>query len=537
MPPHKVTRAQTGVRATDWALGIGLVLAILIVYGQVSHFDFTYYDDPDYVSKNVHVQAGLTADSIKWAFTSVVAGNWSPVTSLSNILVYEFFRMDSGMHHLVNVVFHALAAVMLFAALQRASRQRAASAFVAFLFAVHPLHVESVAWVSERKDVLSAFFAFLALYAYVRYAEQTSVRRYLLVAVPVVNGLMSKKMFVTFPFALLLFDVWPLRRGRFPQVVWEKLPLIALSTVASVIAYFTQRSAGAFLRAPMEVRIENAGVAYVTYIVQTFWPARLAPMYPYPESVAAWEWAAAFAILLGVSAVAIYTWRTRPYIATGWFWYLGTLVPVIGLVQVGAQARADRYTYIPMVGLSMILAWGAVEVAGRWLRTRMAIATAAVVACVACTAIASTQTAYWQDGVTLFQHTVDLDPNNYPAKYQLSLEHYLRGKDLLESGHRAEAIAHFEDALRVRPNWAEVHNNLAIQLASVPGRSAEAIAHFEAAVQLNPGLAEPQRNLGMLLSNVPGRRREAIAHLEAAQRLQPDPSVDQVLNRLREEQK
>lgn len=513
-------------------------MTIFLVYGQVSNFDFIHYDDPVYVYQNPYVQAGLTIDTIKWAFTSVVAGNWSPVTLLSHVLVYQFFRLQSGMHHLVNVLFHALAAWLLFAALERASHARWPSAFVAFVFAVHPLHVESVAWVSERKDVLSAFFWFLALYGYVRYVEKPGWRPYLWVTLALALGLMSKTMLVTFPFTLLLLDVWPLRRGGSGPIPWkmlvrEKIPLFAVCAAGLAAAFVAQQSGGAFSEVSLGMRVENSLISYVTYMRQMFWPVQLTWFYLYPGSIPVWQAVAALAVVAGITALAIVTWRTRPYFATGWFWYLGTLVPVIGLVQLGAQSHADRYTYIPMVGLSMVLAWGAADLIRSRPGMRMAVVGIGVAAGCVCMALASTQVSYWQDGPTLFRHALEVTPDNFWAKYNLALAHNTMANELMNSGHRMEAIAHFEEALRYRPDWAEAHNNLGILLAEVPGRASEAIAHFEAAVALDPNLGQAQRNLGMALAATPGRAGEAIAHLEAAQRLQPDPRVLNLLNQLK----
>jgi tetratricopeptide (TPR) repeat protein len=533
-PPPKPAPPAGLDSLLDLAIWIGLILAVFTVYAQVGHFDFTNYDDPDYVTDNLHVQAGLTPASIKWAFTAVVSANWMPVTLLSHMLDCQLFGMESGMHHLVNVLFHTLAALLLFAALRRATGARWPSAFVAFIFAVHPQHVESVAWVAERKDVLSAFFFFLALYSYVRYAEMPTVRRYLLVAAPFCLGLMSKPMLVTFPFTLLLFDVWPLRRFRFPGVLWEKLPLLVLSAAASVVTYFVQGSKGAIMIMPFARRLENALMSYIAYLGQMFWPTRLAWFYSYADSVPLWQPAAALVVLLGITVLAIFLWRTHPYFVTGWFWYLGMLVPVIGLVQVGAQSRADRYTYIPMVGLLWILAWGAVDVLRKWPRAKPFIAAAAAVSCLACVAVARTQAGYWQNGMTLYQHAVDVTEDNLWARYNLAGQHYLLGSKLMNSGHGSEAVDQFEEALRVRPNYAEAHNNLGILLARMPNRSTDAIAHFEAALRLDPKLGQAHRNLGLLLASVPGRESEAIAHLEAAQRIQPDPELLQIINRLQQ---
>ena len=403
--PHKPL-----VATVDLAIVLGLLVAIFAVYGQVGRFDFTSYDDPLYVSENLHVQAGLTFESIKWAGTAVVASNWMPVTLFSHMLDCQLFHLQSGMHHLMNVVFHVLSTLLLFFTLKRATGDRGASAFVAAVFALHPLHVESVAWVAERKDVLSTFFWFLALYAYVRYAESPSLRRYLLVAAPFALGLMAKPMLVTFPFTLLLFDLWPLRRVQFPRIVWEKLLLIALAAAVSVVTFLVQQSTAAVKSFPLPVRIENALIAYAAYLVQTFWPSGLAVLYPYQQSPEVWLAAAGGPVILGISAAVIYGWRARPYLATGWFWFLGTLVPVIGLVQVGLQSRADRYMYIPMVGLLMMLAWGARDVIAQWPQAKVPVMVAAAACCCAFLLLARTQTEYWQNSGTLFQR-----PSTLPA--------------------------------------------------------------------------------------------------------------------------
>ena len=461
----------------DLAIGAVLILAIFTVYFQVGSFDFTSYDDNDYVTENTHVLSGLTLQNIRWALTAVVVSNWMPLTNLSHMLDCQLFHQQSGVHHLVNVLFHALATLLLFASFKRATGARWASAFVALIFAVHPLHVESVAWVSERKDVLSAFFCFLALYAYVRYTEHPSVRGYLQVALAFGLGLMAKPMLVTFPFVLLLLDAWPLHRTHFPRMLWEKAPLVAFAAAVSCVTYFVQRSTGAVQAYPLPVRIGNALISYVVYIGQTLWPARLVVLYPYPQSFAMGRAAAAAIFLLAVTAAVIFAWRTRPYLAVGWFWYLGTLVPVIGLVQVGQQARADRYMYIPMVGLLLMLAWGASELQAKWPRAKLAIVLAASACAIACVSAAWVQTGYWQNTGTLFERTLDLTRDNYVAEYTLA-------NYLMNSRREPEAIPHFEAALRVTPNFAEAQNNLGMVLGNIPGRMPEAISHFEAAVRL-----------------------------------------------------
>jgi Tfp pilus assembly protein PilF len=502
--------------------------------------------------------------------------------------------MRSGMHHLVNVAFHVVASLLLFATFRRATGSRWSSAFVAFVFALHPLHVGSVAWISERKDVLSASFWFLSLYAYVRYAERPTMRRYLFVAAAFCLGLLAKPMVVTLPFVLFLFDVWPLRRaelsrGEFANLVREKVPLFALAAIASCVTYFAQKSTGAVEAIPFPMRMANALVSYVIYIGQTFWPSRLAVIYPYQNSIPAWRPAAAFILLAAITIAAVRLRRKHPYFVVGWLWYLGVLVPVIGLIQVGEQSHADRYTYIPMVGLTIIVAWGAAE-----FLPKPAFLAASAAACLVCLAISSTQLQYWQNSETLFQHAINVTSNNWIAEYNLG--HYL----LNVPGRTSDAIAHFQAALRVKPDYADAHNNLgaalmnngdspgaivefesalklkpnfpdaefnlALALSKTPGRAPDAIAHYQAALRLAPDHEDALRNLavlfvsigktseaipyletalrlhpnyrnehnlGAILSTVPGRQAEAVAHLEAAQRIRPDPQTAAILERLR----
>lgn len=510
----------------------GLIVVIAVAYAQVGTFDFNNYDDNLYVTQNDHVQAGLTLDSIKWAMTAAVAANWTPVTLLSHMLDCQLFHLQGGMHHLMNVVLHMLASLMLFLMLERATGARWPSAFAAFVFALHPLHVESVAWVAERKDVLSALLFFLALYAYVYYVEHPGIRRYLLVVAAFCLGLMAKPMLVTFPFVLLLFDLWPCgttSRPRNWRLLLEKLPLFALSATASVLTFYVQRSGEAVRAFPLPVRIENALIAYVAYLGQTFWPARLAVLYPYQTQPSVWQAGASAVLLLAISVCAIRWWRTRPYLATGWFWYLGMLVPVIGLVQVGNQSRADRYMYLPMVGLLMMIAWGAADIIARWPQTKVGFGAAAALSCAACMVVAMAQVEYWQNSGTLFQRAVDVTEGNYIAEYNLG--HYL-------VNHFAgpQSIPHFEAALRYKPDYVQAESNLGMVMAATPGRMPDAIRHFEAAVRLQPDLIEAQYNLGLALSLV-GRTSEAITHYQVVQQLQPSPEIAKTIAELRAKQK
>ena len=508
-------------------IGLVLLIAIFAVYSQVGRFDFIAYDDNGYITDNPQVQSGLNLASMKWALTATITGHWTPVTVFSHLLACQLFHQQSGMHHLINVLFHTLATLFLFGWLKRATGALWPSAFVAFIFAAHPLHVESVAWVSERKDVLCAFFWFAALYLYVRYAKRPSIGGYLSVTVVFSLGLMAKSMLVTFPFTLLLLDIWPLRRKQFPMLLWEKIPLVGLSAAASYITYRAQSSAGAVQAFPLAERIGNSIVSYVVYLRQMIWPTPVAVIYPW-QPPAMWQVVASAIILISVTA-AVLIWRTKPYLAVGWFWYLGTLLPVIGLVQAGTQAHADHFMYVPMIGLLLMLAWGGWELQARWPGVRRPLAIAAVVCGISCVLVAHAQTEYWENTETLFDHALAVTRDNYVADYTL-------GNYLMNSGRPQEAVVHFEDALRAKPDYPEAQNNLGIALASIPGRATDAVSHFEAAVRLNPGFVSAHRNLAQLLEQIPGKRSEALAQYQLVEKLEPSRETATIIQRLRAEQ-
>jgi len=483
----------------------GLVFAVLLAYLPVRGFDFVNFDDPDYVAVSGH--------GIAWAFTSTEAANWFPVTRLSHMLDVQLFGLDAGWHHLVNVLLHTIATLFLFAFLYRATATRWPSAMVAFLFAMHPLHVESVAWIAERKDTLAALFWFFALWAYVRYSEKPGLGRYLLVLAAFCLGLMSKPMIVTLPFVLLLVDFWPLRR---PILLREKIPFFALSAASAMITYLAQAGSGAVdtLRIPLGLRIENALVSYVVYIAKTFWPTGLAVFYPYPLEVPAWQPALAALAIIGISAATLRVMRRQPYLAMGWFWYLGTLVPVIGFIQVGAQARADRYTYVPMVGLLVMLGWGLADIYRRWPRVRNAAAALAVAVCAACAVLTFFEIRYWRNSETLFRHALNVTSGNYLAHHNL-------GVALAGDGRFAEAISQYQAALQIRPNAANVQTDYGNALAK-SGRIPEAVAHYRAALQVLPDAPITHNDLANALTAIPGSMPEAIAEYQAALRLKPD---------------
>ena len=552
-------------RHTIW-ISVFLFLATFAVYAQVRHFDFVNFDDPEYVTANPHVRSGFTPANVAWAFTSGEAANWFPLTRLSHMLDYQMFGLRSGWHHLTNVLLHALAVLLLFAFLNRSTGSRWRSAWVALVFALHPLHVESVAWVAERKDSLSAFFGLLALWSYVRYVERPAPRRYLLVVLAFGLGLMAKPMLVTLPLLMLLIDVWPLGRVngrswfRIAPLLREKIPLFALAAAAAGATYLVQQASGAVRSSeafPLALRVENALVSYIIYIAKMFWPVRLAVFYPYPSEVPAWQAAAAALAIAAISILVLRPVRKRPYLAVGWLWYLGTLVPVIGLIQVGAQARADRYTYLPMVGLSIMLVWGLPEV----LKSKVAIS-GAIVACLACAVLSEAQIQYWRNSETLFRHALDVTSSNYLAHHNLgvafadegrfpeAIKQYQAalqiepnaanvqtdyGNGLAKSGRIPEAIEHYEAALRVLPDSPITHNDLANALAATPGSVPEAIAEYQTALRLKPDYEEARKNLAQVQSNAAemqysmgvelakSRQPEAaIPHFEEALRLKPD---------------
>ncbi|HVL67749.1 MAG TPA: tetratricopeptide repeat protein [Vicinamibacterales bacterium] len=504
---------------TRAAIAAALVLLNLFVYLQVRHHPFINFDDPQYVAENRQVTRGLTADGIRWAFTTPHAGNWHPLTWISHMIDVELFGLDAGSHHLVNLAFHVLNTLLLFAVLVRMTAATWASGFVAAMFAVHPTHVESVAWIAERKDVLSGLFWMLTLWAYARYAASPSSGRYLLVAAALAAGLMAKPMLVTLPFVLLLLDVWPL--GRFTaagarRVVLEKLPLVALAIASSVVTFVVQREAGAVkgidaLSVPR--RAAAAVLGYVEYVGKTVWPSDLALLYPHPREVSPIAVVVVALLLAGITFAVVRAWRSRPYLAVGWFWFLGTLVPVIGLVQVGSQRIADRYTYLPSIGLFILVAWGGAELARRRLLPRAVVATAALLAVTVNAVVAERQTGRWASSIGLWQHTLAVTTDNARAHNHL-------GHALAAAGRRDEAIRQYEAALRMHPDYPEALNNLGAALAQ-RGDEERAIVAFRRALQLVPHLPHARSNLGLALART-GRPAEALEHFTVVVTRDPD---------------
>ncbi len=494
---------------------ICLAAAIIAVYWPVYKYDFVKYDDNTYVTDNLNIQSGLNWKSFHWAFTAGYASNWHPLTWLSHTLDYQLFKTWAGGHHIVNVFFHILNTLLLFYILKRMTAALWPSAFVAAAFALHPLHVESVAWIAERKDVLSTFFWLLTMWAYVCYVEKLKLKWYLAAIALFILGLMSKPMLVSLPFVLLLLDYWPLERKISPRLIMEKIPFFICSIASSVVTFLVQQKGGAMSEIELygpAARINNAVTAYVMYIVKMIWPNRLAVLYPHPgNSLSTAEIIICGLLLTIISVYFIYSARRRRFLTVGWLWYLGTLVPVIGLIQVGAQAMADRYTYITLTGLFIIVAWSAKEFVPK--RRYKTLILSAVMLLTALAITARGQLRYWKNSLSLFEHTLQITENN-----PLILENY--ANCLAMAGRFEQAIEQFNKLLEMRPNSGQIHNNFGSTLLDW-GRIKEAIEQFMLAIKYKPDLAQAYRNLaGALISQ--GKNEEAVSCYKQAVKIKPD---------------
>jgi tetratricopeptide (TPR) repeat protein len=547
-PPERRSSGTHGGRVVTGIVSVFLAVIVWIAFGQAVRHEFVGYDDQSYVARNPRVTNGLTLDGIQWAFTHVHVTNWHPLTMISHMLDCQLYGLQPWGHHLTNILLQAAAAILLFLALRNLTGDPWPSLFVAAVFAVHPLRVESVAWVSERKDLLSGVFFMLVLWAYARYARGNARSSfwYLTVAVLFALGLMCKPTLVTLPFVLLLLDYWPLgrvrpsssrdrvltaskwqqRRDTWPRLVIEKLPLFVLSAASCVATLLAQKEAlDASLKPPLGERVGNAVISYAGYIGQMIWPAHLAVLYPYPEGHLEVPHVILALLLLLMISVAFFLWRKKyPFLLIGWLWYLGMLFPMIGIIQVGSQVRADRYTYLPQIGLSLLVGWGGMELFHRWRRTREILAITAVLIIMALSMRSYLQTSYWRDTETLWKHAIATTSNNYIA--HVNLAHALS-----QTGRFDEAIAECREALKIKPDFAAAHNNLGDALTqskpgggTVPGQNAldEAIGHFRAALQIKPDFMQARSNLGnVLLQN--GQMDEAIAQFQKI--LEMDPHI------------
>src|SRR5438270_7625685 len=515
-------------------LGICISLAVLtwVVFGQLLQYDFINYDDPRYVYENTNITNGLTIGGIAWAFTHIHSMNWHPLTTISHMLDCQLYGLKPGAHHFTNVWLHSIVAILLLLVLQRMTGGPSGSgsiwwsAFVAAVFAIHPLRVESVAWRAERKDVLSGVFFMLTLLTYFRYVRVRSIGHYLTVLFMFALGLMCKPMLVTLPFVLLVLDYWPLGRIRgqksdvsghenLVMLVVEKIPLVGLSAISSVVTFLAQRGAvGWTEQLPVLARINNAVVTYAAYMWQMLWPVKLAVFYPHPESrLPLWEIILCLLLLIGITAAAVVLRKSRPYFITGWLWYLGMLVPVIGLVQVGWQGRADRYTYLPQIGLYILLTWAVADLTARWTRQReiLSVSTAIVIGVLSWSAW--TQTSYWQDNETLFTHALAVTSNNDVAENNLGIV-------LLQKGKLDEAISKLQRAVDLRSKNAPAHDTLAKAFLQ-KGQLADAMLHYRKLLELEPNNEEGRNILGTVLAQQ-GRIREAVEQWQRVLAIQPE---------------
>ncbi|MBU4287520.1 MAG: tetratricopeptide repeat protein [Proteobacteria bacterium] len=529
-----------------------LILSTLIVYWQVKDFDFVGYDDELYLTENHQVQAGLTFESFIWAFTTFHTGNWHPLTWLSHMLDCELYGLNPMGHHWTNLQLHIANTLLLFLIFQKMTGALWKSAFVAALFALHPLHVESVAWVAERKDVLSTFLGMLTIWAYISYVKKRNILRYLLVFILLSMGLMAKPMLVTFPFVLLLLDFWPLGRlGNISRLIWEKIPLFVPVAASSVLTFIAQQKVGAvytFEALSIKTRIANACVSYANYMVKAIWPQKLAIFYPHPFGMLSlWHTFWSVLLIAGLSFLAIRMLNQYKYVAVGWFWYLGTLVPVIGLLQVGAQGMADRYTYIPLIGLFIIATWGISDLLKKWHYSKIILAVFAIILISAFSTRTYFQIKHWKNSAAVFENATKVTNYNWLAYNNLGLALMRNGKAekavfyykkaleikpdylialdnlgiaLFQLGKLEEALSYYSEALKIDPEHAGIHNHIANVLAA-QGKLEKAVNHYTKALTIDPDLAITHNNLAIALV-AQGNLEKAIFHYELAIKKDPE---------------
>ncbi|MEI6702168.1 MAG: tetratricopeptide repeat protein [Deltaproteobacteria bacterium] len=528
-----------------------LIVVTLAIYLPAVNHEFISFDDPSYVTKNSHVSSGITVNTVKWAITSIDEANWHPITWLSHMTDVELYGMNPRGHHLNSIIIHTISAVLLLLLLYRLTGSLWHSSFVATLFALHPLHVESVAWVAERKDLLSAFFWFLTLLLYSEYVKKPrevisgnssliphpSSVLYILALVSFVLGLMSKPMLVTLPIVLLLMDFWPLDRYRHDEkeqapprrtdrvlaLIKEKIPFFACSLFSGIITIYAQHKGGATRtldEIPFILRAENALIAYIKYIFKTIWPHDLAVLYPMPSAFPLWQVIGSLLVLIIVSVFAMMVGRRFPYIPVGWFWFLITLIPVIGLLQVGVQSMADRYSYIPSIGLYIMAAWGTSDLTRGLQQQKNILALTAGVVILVSAALTWRQLGYWRESISLYRHTLQVTTGNYLINNNLGL-------DLAEKGDLDAAIKAYQESLRIKPDYSKAHYNLGVALAE-KGDLDAAIKEFRAAILIEPNYMKAHSNLGLALGKK-GDLDSAIREYKTALQITPDDKITHYL--------
>lgn len=524
------------------AIFIFLAVATFTIYSNVQNHEFLNYDDYKYIKENLKIKSGLSSESISWAFTTFYASNWFPITWLSHTLDYQLYGLNPKGHHLTNLYFHIANVLILFIVLLRMTGKLWRCAFVASIFALHPLNVESVAWVAERKNVLSTLFWFLTMWAYVRYAQTKNLKTYYLVILFFTLGLMSKPMLVTLPFVLLLLDYWPLGRlkleqggsnnevsakskyhvkSEFLKLMLEKVPLFALTAGSCILTFFSQQGEGAVINVnslSLSTRITNAMVSYVEYLKKMIWPNELAVFYPHPEStLATWKWVVCFVVLVTITTISIRFIKKAPYFAVGWFWYLGTLIPVIGIVQVGEQAMADRYAYVPLIGIFIIVAWGVPDFLEKWPFKERVLSISTAILISVLMVITWTQVSLWKNSISVFKHAFRVANKK---SYNSYLINYHLGNAFLDKRKTGEAISHYKMAIKHKPDFAAAYDNIGTILSSV-GENEEAISHYRMALKFKPDSPTTHYNLGNALSSK-RKWEEAISHYKTAIKHKPD---------------
>jgi protein O-mannosyl-transferase len=521
-------------KLTKTFICIFLLLSTFAVYSQVQDHAFLNLDDPIYISENPNLKDGLSLESVIWAFTTSYDGNWFPLTWISHLLDYQLFGLSPKGHHLSSLLFHIANALLLFLVLLRMTGALWKSSFVALLFALHPLNIESVAWVSERKNVLSAFFWMLTLWAYTSYIYKPEFKRYLILTFFFVLGLMSKAMLVTLPFVLLLLDYWPLRRFinvnrcetshshkplSFYYLIIEKVPLLVLSFGSSITTFIVQKFGGAVqsdISVPLKARIINAFVSYINYLKMMIWPKGMAILYPHPGTLPSWQGVVCAMVLLFITILVLQRVKSKPYLAIGWFWYLGTLVPVIGLVQVGVQAMADRYSYIPLIGIFITVAWGLPELVEEWGFKNKVLIFLALTYIPVLMLLTWTNIHHWKNSISIFRHAISVTEIAYP---DFAIVHNNLGR-ALRFEHRKEAIHHYNMAIQINPKYALAYYNLGNALYK-ERRFEEAVSHFQTTIKLQPDFYIAHYNLGTLLI-IMRRFEEGIHHFKMAIKYKPD---------------